>query len=173
MKSYLTVFFDSKDMFDSFVNIAGEENINIIAGNFMKIRGGAEITAILGKDEDELESENILVVCGEKMKKLPNIYASGSVSVIFSSSSKAVLSPKQLSNYKFITCGFSLKDTVTLSSVTSDIKVVSIQRAFYCMNGDKIEPMELVINSSENCGENMLMVVTALLFSGIWKKRMD
>ena len=173
MEKHLTVFFESEKMFESFVKIAGKENVNIIAGNFIKINSGSVITAINDRNIENLECDNVLIVCGKSMKKLPNTGKSGNVNVILSSSGSVVLTEKQLSDYKFITCGFSSRDTVTLSSVTSDKAVVSIQRAFYCLNGDKIEPMELVIDSDDNSGENMLMVVAALLFSGAWKKRRD
>lgn len=173
MEKHLAVFFESEKMFESFVKIAGKENLNIIAGDFVKINSSAAITAVSGRNIENIECDNILIVCGKSMKKLPDTGKSGSVSVILSSSGSVVLTEKQLSDYKFITCGFSSRDTVTLSSVTSDKAVVSIQRAFYCINGDKIEPMEIVIDSDDNGGENMLMVVAALLFSGAWKKRRE
>ena len=150
MDKSLTVFFDSENLYREFLSVC-------------KLNGN-KITAIQSAEKCRLYCGHLLIVCCKNTKKLPEIISPCDVTVILDSECRLILRENEAENYKFITCGYSSKDSVTLSSITNEKSVVSIQRGFINFNGNRVEPMDLVIDCNyRNCG-NMLPIVTAQLF---------
>ena len=58
-----------------------------------------------------------------------------------------------------ITCGLSPKDTLTLSSRTSDSLMISLQRTMSSISGYSIDPVEIPLSLS--CPRNPLLVLPA------------
>ncbi len=155
MSNSLTVYFDSPDLCREFLSVLK---------NNSDICEKGKITVVQSNEKCVLSCDSLLIVCGKNAKYLPDILNCSNTTVILNSACRIVLSEDEAKNYKFITCGFSSKDSVTVSSITSDKSVVSIQRGFINFTGYKVEPMELVIDCSyKNC-DNMLEVVTAVLY---------
>ena len=72
-------------------------------------------------------------------------------------------------NRKIITCGFSSRSTVTLSSVSEKCFVVCLQRSVKSISGKTLSPLEIPV---ELCGLefdeiSILMMITAALLCDI------
>lgn len=63
--------------------------------------------------------------------------------LIFDSSNPADIQTAKNSGGEVITCGLSLRDSVTFSSLTDENCVISIQRSIRRFDGGKIEPCEI------------------------------
>ena len=62
-----------------------------------------------------------------------------------------------------ISCGFSQKDTLTLSSLTDEQAVISLQRSIYSYAGRRIEPAELPVALSRPVDSYLLLALAAIL----------
>ena len=62
-----------------------------------------------------------------------------------------------------VTCGLSLKDTVTFSSLDSDRAVVSLQRGLKALDGTDIDPVDVPITFRPSHSEYPLLAAVAVL----------
>lgn len=62
-----------------------------------------------------------------------------------------------------LTCGMSLKDTVTLSSVAETGAVVSVQRELVCLGGEAVGPCEVKVTFTSRYTDYETMVICAVL----------
>lgn len=73
-----------------------------------------------------------------------------------------------------ITCGFSPRDTITLSSMTDTSAVVAIQRTIPTFDGNTIEPVELPIELTTPVDSYSIMCAAAVLaYSGKLQHQVD
>ena len=158
MDKVLTVYFDDKSLFNKFISVL-ENNKKITDVNLEN-----KLILIDSNEKCVISCEHLLIICGKNTKYLPYILNNNDVTVILNSSCRLILTENQAKNYKFITCGFSSKDSVTISSITTDKSLISIQRGFFNFIGEKIEPMELISECNYKDCENMLEIVTAQLY---------
>ena len=67
-----------------------------------------------------------------------------------------------------ITCGINNKNTITLSSITDNTLLATLQRSIYDVNGNVLEPCEFKINLTEAFSPFAIMSsVAVLLYNGI------
>lgn len=72
------------------------------------------------------------------------------------------------SNIPVITCGMSNKNTVTVTSINSNIYISSIQRSINNCFGEETEPAEYKIKLTKNYSPTSVMICTSiLLLNGI------
>lgn len=62
-----------------------------------------------------------------------------------------------------ITCGLSVKDTLTLSSIRADGVVVTLQRSLHCFDGSVAEPQEIPIRIRAPVDNFTLLSTAAVL----------
>ena len=66
---------------------------------------------------------------------------------------------------QIISCGFSNKDTVTFSSLSSDSCIASLQRSINFLN-NCIEPHELIIKRKGICDKELLLLAAVSFLNG-------
>ena len=67
------------------------------------------------------------------------------------------------SKIKGITCGFSTRDTLTVSSITTESAVICLQRTLTTFSGATVEPVELPVTLSRPMDMFSLLCVAAVL----------
>lgn len=72
-----------------------------------------------------------------------------------------------------VTCGLSSYDTITLSSLTPDSAVVSLQRPVTSFSGALIEPFEAPVRLSRNAERYSILSVCAILLLSGHEDMMD
>ena len=84
------------------------------------------------------------------------------VAVVLSDNGRAMelLSHSQV---KGVTCGFSSRDTLTVSSISAESAVICLQRAITTFSGARIEPVELPVRLSRPVDMFSLLCVAAIL----------
>jgi len=82
---------------------------------------------------------------------------------IVSSSNEAALNYLSQSSQKTISCSMSTKDTISLSSITDESAVISLQRQLSDINGRIIEPHDMRVKLSEPADEYYICAAYALL----------
>ncbi|MEM1486108.1 hypothetical protein V6615_14750 [Oscillospiraceae bacterium PP1C4] len=81
---------------------------------------------------------------------------------IVDSSSSAVMEQVALRHLRALTCGLATSDTFTLSSLTADSAVVSLQRRIVAFDGTSVEPFELPVFFSERIEPFSLLACAAI-----------
>ena len=75
--------------------------------------------------------------------------------------------PKQLAFHvptlQVVTYGFSLKDSITLSSLEPQQAVLTLQRAIFCLNSQTLEQQEIPLKIPEGAEAGRVMAVSAAL----------
>lgn len=62
-----------------------------------------------------------------------------------------------------VTCGMSLRDTLTFSSIGGETAVVSLQRALVTLKGETVEPREIPVRFGNGHGQYALLAAVAVL----------
>lgn len=92
---------------------------------------------------DKLPSSCIAVFCNSFKGKIEG----DNFLAIFSSENHNVIEMLSGSGNIAISCGMSLKDTLSTASITDEKKMISLQRAICTVDGEFIEPRDFYIKS--------------------------
>lgn len=126
------------------------------------------ITVISVYKNLEINFKNAVVIYTEKAIRFSKqIFPIGTIGVCDECNKNALESFKK-SNNVVITCGNNNKNTVTISSITKENVMVTLQRTLIGIDGNIIEPGEFKISLTKNYSAYAIMSATiALLLSGI------
>lgn len=94
---------------------------------------------------------------------IPELFQCDNAVAIVNSSDQKLLSLVAQRHIKAITCGFSNVDTLTLSSLTSDSAVISLQRQVKAFDGSILEPFDLPVSFSSYFEPFSLLYSAAVL----------
>lgn len=83
--------------------------------------------------------------------------------LIFNSSNQSDIEGAKKSGGEVITCGLSLRDSVTFSSITENNCVISIQRSITRFDGKKTEPREIPCKISDSDDKYAVLCANLLL----------
>lgn len=106
----------------------------------------------------------IVLFCYPNIESLSNIQLSNSLTCITSEDDIKSLEFLRYNKNPALTCGMSLKSTITLSSFTDETAVVSLQREILNLNGFKVVPRDLTISLSKKTDSNIVMMIAAIFF---------
>lgn len=124
------------------------------------------------------DQPNVIFVTGKKLKcidckqaiflmrtkdSIPEIFHCDNAVAIVNSSDQKLLTLVAERHIKAITCGFSNVDTLTLSSLTSDSAVISLQRQVKAFDGSILEPFDLPVSFSSYIDPLTLLYSAAVL----------
>ena len=118
--------------------------------------------AQIGKTGKISGSSGILVLCGDpdelKGKKIPP----GFLGIVSSTDSLALSFLKE-SGIRAVTCGASVRDTFSLSSLKEDCASISLQRDFIRPDGLILEEQEFFVRLSKDIDAQSLLLIAAVL----------
>ena len=144
-----------------------EEKTDVFEISDLKIEKSSPHNRITTIFKSDISSIN---VSGAAIFLNQNICAdiSGERYLILDSSNSADIETAKNSSGEVITCGLSLRDSVTFSSCTEENCVINIQRSITGFDGKKIEPCEIPcrINSADDkyavlCANLLLVLLNA------------
>lgn len=107
-----------------------------------KLCRGVSISTVSGA-YDKLPSSCIAVFCNDFKGKI----VTENFLAIFSSENRYAIEMLNGSNNIAISCGMSLRDTLSTASITDDKRMISLQRAICTVDGELIEPRDFYIKS--------------------------
>lgn len=97
---------------------------------------------------------------------LDNVVLEGEFIGILPYSSRPALKFAQKNNIKAVTCGLSPYDTLTLSSITGERAVVTLQREIRTLGGVMVEPADFPITLCNPWEAEAILTVAAVLLLG-------
>ncbi len=80
---------------------------------------------------------------------------------IFDSSQCSVVELAHLQQFKTLTCGFSVYDTLVLSSSSVEQVVVSLQREIQTITGQVLEPGDYLVRKSRDYSDEAILLCVA------------
>ncbi|MDL2233244.1 hypothetical protein LJC63_06655 [Ruminococcaceae bacterium OttesenSCG-928-L11] len=90
----------------------------------------------------EISVHNSIVVYRDLLNPRLLISHSGQAVAIVDSANAAAVDHVAALQLPAITCGLSARDTITLSSIGSERAMINLQRAFHCIGGARVDPLE-------------------------------
>lgn len=123
---------------------------------------GREIVVVQTKSMKHIGCENVIVVFLPHAS-VPDIIINGQVICLVCSDNKEQIWRLAEQSIPAITCGFSNKDTITVSSSTERAITLALQRQITTLGGAVVEPMELTLSAEDIQQQNEWMLTAALL----------
>ena len=126
-----------------------------------KINTNGKITAIfeLSPESITCQKDDIVILNGCPY----DAHINGEKYLIFNSSNKADIEISKNSCGEIITCGMSIRDTVTFSSFAEETCVFNLQRQITRLNGEKVQPFELPVICKKSDDRYALLVSYLIL----------
>ncbi len=124
---------------------------------------GCELTAVFEKNPAKIYAPDAAVVLC-RASSLENF--SGQRYCILNSAIADDIETAKKSGGEVISCGLSLRDTVTFSSFTDDRCVISIQRPITRFDGKTVEPFELPLSVADGDDRYGILCANLLLILG-------
>ncbi len=125
--------------------------------------GFGELTAVFEKNPAKIYAPDAAIIL---CKALNLEDFSGQRYCILNSANADDIETAKKSGGEVISCGLSLRDTVTFSSFTDDKCVISIQRPITRFDGRSVEPFELPLSVSEGDDRYAILCANLLLILG-------
>ena len=125
--------------------------------------GDSELTAVFEKNPAKIYAPDAAVVLC-RASNLEDFR--GQRYCILNSANSDDIETAKRSGGEVISCGLSLRDTVTFSSFTDDRCVISIQRPITRFDGRTVEPFELPLSVNEGDDRYAILSANLLLILG-------
>jgi len=103
-----------------------------------------------------------IVVFKDSTALCENINLDENCIAIANSDDQNIIKYLAANNIKAITCGLSTKDTLTLSSITQDSAVISLQRAITTIYGSTLEPFEMPVKLQSKLEPYSILIIAAI-----------
>ncbi len=130
--------------------------------------GGSKLTCISIYKHTELNLKNAVAIFTDKTSRFSLQKFPIGVIGVCEDSNKTALENFKKSNNAVITCGINNKNTITISSLTTDSALITLQRSVIDINGNRLEPCEFKIRLSKPYAAFSIMAATAaLILNGI------
>ena len=148
--------------------ICGDKSDDCISKLIKRILSIYEFNGVCELIEDEnipnidMDHNGIVVFKNSFKVNKKKVYFKNFIS-IFESQNTKVKDMLRLEKNKVISCGMSLKDTLSISSLDFSSAMVSLQREIINLSLTKIEPHEFKISFDNNIGPYPLLASVAVL----------
>lgn len=106
--------------------------------------GGPDLIFVSRHELQSVKCENAAIIV-RSAAGLPESIDCKNVVAIVDSSDRELLAQVGRRHLRALTCGLARSDTFTLSSLTSDSAVISLQRSITAFDGSIVEPFELPV----------------------------
>lgn len=122
---------------------------------------GPDIVFISQKTFLQIACDNAAFIIRKK-EELPQEFSCKNAVAIVDSADSDVLAAVAGRRLPAVTCGLGTSDTLTLSSLTVDSAVISLQRQITAFDGTKVEPFELPVSFSKRVEPFELLAAAAV-----------
>lgn len=105
----------------------------------------------------------VLVFNNNESEEYPNIMSSERISCIINSQNTTGLSKLVPLSLPVIVCGMSTRDSITISSLSDNYAVVSIQRELVLQSGKVLEPCDIKVMNTDGIYEDDILTISAVM----------
>jgi hypothetical protein len=127
-----------------------------------KQSGAGGVVICRPEEARQLATDHTIVICGGEYLALGGLATSKNTVAVVDSTSAATVEQIGGIDIPAITCGFSARDTLTLTSFDRDSAVLCVQRSITCFDSALLEPQEIPFSLSGGIDSFVLMAAAAV-----------
>ena len=111
---------------------------------------------------DAIQTDETIIIFKDKLNINIDSSSMHNVIAVVDSSNEKLMRFVAATKLPAVTCGLSARDTITLSSISRDSAVISLQRSVVCLDGTQAEPQEIPVNICSICDNFALMAIASI-----------